>query len=240
MDGIVNGNGMMRGESSDNMVGSVEGIVQLKHLFSEQKKYLDYFFDHIDYNELHSFTRLLLECKGVIFFSGVGKSGFIAQKVCQTLVSTGTKSVFLNPTDALHGDIGIVGPEDIVVGFSKSGATEELIKLVPCARAKGAYLVGVSSFQESKLAKICDMHVYLPLERELCPFDLAPVTSTAIQMLFGDTVAIALMQQKNLTREEYALNHPAGRIGKRLILRVWFLFSLRSQSFVSGSCFVFI
>ncbi|CAM6092668.1 unnamed protein product [Calypogeia fissa] len=226
MEGVLlNGNGtckngMHRGESSENILGMAEGKVQLKHLFTEQKKYLNYFFDHIDYDELHSFTKLLLECKGVIFFSGVGKSGFIAQKVCQTLVSTGTKSVFLNPTDALHGDIGIVGPEDIVVGFSKSGATEELVKLVPCARAKGAYLVGVSSFKDSKLAKICDMHVHLPLERELCPFDLAPVTSTAIQMLFGDTIAISLMQQKHLTREEYALNHPAGRIGKRLILRV--------------------
>lgn len=203
----------------------VDGISKLRQLFTEQKRYLDYFFDHIDYTQLHAFTKLLLECKGVIFFSGVGKSGFIAQKICQTLVSTGTKSVFLSPTDALHGDIGIVGPEDIVVVFSKSGATEELVKLVPYARAKGAYLVGVSSFTESPLAKLCDMHVYLPLERELCPFDLAPVTSTAIQMLFGDTVAIALMQAKNLTREEYALNHPAGRIGKRLILRVCFFIS---------------
>ena len=137
-----------------------------------------------------------------------------------TLVSTGTKSVFLNPTDALHGDIGIVSKEDIMVMFSKSGSTTELLTLIPYARAKGATLVGVSSNAKSKLAKETDMHVMLPLERELCPFDLAPVTSTAIQMLFGDTCAVAIMQAKSLTMDQYAMNHPAGRIGKRLILSV--------------------
>eukprot|EP00250_Pteridium_aquilinum_P002152 c12354_g1_i1 orf=111-1163(+) len=196
------------------------GISQLKLLFSEQQKFLQFFFTHLDYAQVHAFTLLCFHARGSIFFSGVGKSGFIAQKISQTLVSTGTKAAFLNPTDALHGDIGIVGPHDVVVLLSKSGATEELLRLVPCARAKGAYLVGVTCLKTSSLGKVCNMHVYLPLERELCPFDLAPVTSTTIQMLFGDTVAIALMQAKNLTKEQYALNHPAGRIGKRLILKV--------------------
>ncbi|KAI5074452.1 hypothetical protein GOP47_0010413 [Adiantum capillus-veneris] len=196
------------------------GVSQLKLLFSEQQRFLHFFFAHLDYAQVHAFTHLCFLARGSIFFSGVGKSGFIAQKISQTLVSTGTKAAFLNPTDALHGDIGIVGPYDVVVLLSKSGATEELLRLVPCARAKGAYLVGVTCLKSSMLGQICDMHVYLPLERELCPFDLAPVTSTTIQMLFGDTVAIALMQAKNMTKEQYALNHPAGRIGKRLILRV--------------------
>ncbi|KAH7288569.1 hypothetical protein KP509_31G032000 [Ceratopteris richardii] len=196
------------------------GISQLKDLFGEQQKFLDFFFTHLDYTQVHAFTRLCFHAKGSIFFSGVGKSGFVAQKISQTLVSTGTKAAFLNPTDALHGDIGIVGSHDVVVLLSKSGATEELLRLVPCARAKGAYLVGVTCLKGSNLGQVCDMHVYLPLERELCPFDLAPVTSTTIQMLFGDTVAIALMQAKNMTKEQYALNHPAGRIGKRLILKV--------------------
>eukprot|EP00249_Psilotum_nudum_P028906 c38901_g1_i1 orf=238-1263(+) len=199
---------------------SVFGMNQLKRLFSDQRKYLGFFFDHLDYTQVQAFTQLLLDAKGVVFFSGMGKSGFIAQKISQTLVSTGTKAAFLSPTNALHGDIGILGSGDVVVLFSKSGATEELLRLIPCVKAKGAYLVGISSLKNSKLSKMCDMHVHLPLERELCPFDLAPVTSTAIQMLFGDTVAIALMQAKNLTREEYALNHPAGRIGKHLIFRV--------------------
>ena len=158
--------------------------------------------------------------KGVVFFTGVGKSGFIAQKISMTLVSTGTKAVFLNPVDALHGDIGIVGEEDILVLFSKSGSTEELLGLVPFAKARGARLVSVTCLSGSKLARACDSAIVLPLERELCPFDLAPVTSTAIQLLFGDTVAIAVMEEKGLSRDAYAKNHPAGRIGKRLLLQV--------------------
>eukprot|EP00192_Tetraselmis_astigmatica_P011858 CAMPEP_0117681516 /NCGR_PEP_ID=MMETSP0804-20121206/19034_1 /TAXON_ID=1074897 /ORGANISM="Tetraselmis astigmatica, Strain CCMP880" /LENGTH=397 /DNA_ID=CAMNT_0005491299 /DNA_START=187 /DNA_END=1378 /DNA_ORIENTATION=- len=222
----------------------------LQELFLRQQRFLNYFFSNLEYDRVQAFTQACLECKGVICFTGVGKSGFIAQKITQTLVSTGTKAVFLSPTDALHGDIGIIGPDDLVVCFSKSGGTEELLKLLPYAKAKGAKLVSVASIKcgppplalvplsvengwqlkpcnylltchrGSKMEQMCDMAVILPLERELCPFDLAPVTSTAIQMLFGDTVAIALMQAHNLTQDEYAMNHPAGRIGKRLILRV--------------------
>jgi len=192
----------------------------LRSFFGEQQAFLNHFFDSIDYGPVSEFCRIILDTKGVTFFTGVGKSGFIAQKISMTLVSTGTKSVYLNPTDALHGDIGIVGKEDVIVMFSKSGATEELLKLTPYARAKGAKILGVSSVPGSKLAQVSDLHVTLPLERELCPFDLAPVTSTAIQMLFGDTCAVAIMQAKNLTKDQYAMNHPAGRIGKRLILRV--------------------
>ncbi|GLJ52811.1 hypothetical protein SUGI_1125060 [Cryptomeria japonica] len=154
------------------------GIPHMQQLFEEQRKYLNYFFSHVEYAEVQAFAQVLMDAKGVIFFTGVGKSGFVAQKITQTFVSTGTKAVFLSPTDALHGDIGIVGSNDVLVLFSKSGTTEELLRLVPCARAK------------------------------------------AIQMLFGDTVAIFLMQAKNMTRDQYALNHPAGRIGKRLIFRV--------------------
>lgn len=192
----------------------------IKSLFTEQQKFLNHFFDTCDWSLIENFCKAVLECKGTVFFSGVGKSGFISQKVSMTLVSTGTKSVFLSPTDALHGDIGIIGEDDLLVLVSKSGSTEELLKLVPYAKAKGAKLVGIHSQPGCKLAKACDMDVHLPLMRELCPFDLAPVTSTAIQMLFGDTCAVAIMQAKKLTMDEYAMNHPAGRIGKRLILKV--------------------
>uniref|UniRef100_A0A061SPM1 Arabinose-5-phosphate isomerase n=1 Tax=Tetraselmis sp. GSL018 TaxID=582737 RepID=A0A061SPM1_9CHLO len=215
-------NGVSRGLS--NSLGSVDyshcSTGSLKQLFEEQHRFLNYFFDNLEYGPLQSFCEACLNCKGVLCFSGVGKSGFIAQKITQTLVSTGTKAVFLSPTDALHGDIGIVGPDDLLVLLSKSGGTEELLRLVPYARAKGAKLVSVTSVKGNKLEAACDMAIHLPLERELCPFDLAPVTSTAIQMLFGDTVAISLMLSRNLTKDEYAMNHPAGRIGKRLMLRV--------------------
>eukprot|EP00873_Tetraselmis_striata_P013858 jgi/Tetstr1/434122/TSEL_023266.t1 len=193
---------------------------RLRQLFGEQHRFMNYFFDNLEYEPLQRFAEACLDCEGVICFTGVGKSGFIAQKITQTLVSTGTKAVFLSPTDALHGDIGIIGPSDLLVMFSKSGGTEELLRLVPYARAKGATLVSVTSVKGNKLEAASDMAIHLPLERELCPFDLAPVTSTAIQMLFGDTVAISLMLSRNLSKDEYAMNHPAGRIGKRLMLSV--------------------
>ncbi|KAK9083201.1 hypothetical protein Scep_029672 [Stephania cephalantha] len=192
----------------------------LEHLFRSQQKYLNFFFDNLDLTQTLDFTETLLTTQGTIFFTGVGKSGFVAQKISQTLVSLGVKSGFLSPTDALHGDIGILSRSDVLVFFSKSGNTEELLRLVPCARAKGAFLIAVTSSERNGLSGVCDMNVHLPLERELCPFDLAPVTSTAIQMVFGDTVAIALMGARKLTKEEYATNHPAGRIGKSLIFKV--------------------
>lgn len=193
----------------------------LLNLFKAQQSHLNFFFQHLDLSQTLAFTTTLLHSSGTIFFTGVGKSGFVARKISQTLVSLGIHSGFLSPTDALHGDIGILADRDVLVLFSKSGNTEELLKLVPCARAKGAYLISVTSVEGNTLAGVCDMNVHLPLERELCPFDLAPVTSTAIQMVFGDTVAIALMSARNLTREEYATNHPAGRIGKSLIFKVF-------------------
>lgn len=192
------------------------------NLFKTQQKYLNFFFHNLDLNQTLIFTQTLLKIEGTIFFTGVGKSGFVAQKISQTLVSLGIRASFLSPVDALHGDIGILsgGTSNAVVFFSKSGNSEELLKLAPCAKAKGAYLISVTSTEDNLLRAVCDLNVHLPLERELCPFDLAPVTSTTIQMVFGDTVAVALMGARNLTRDEYAANHPAGRIGKSLIFKV--------------------
>ncbi|XP_042037504.1 probable arabinose 5-phosphate isomerase [Salvia splendens] len=192
----------------------------LLNLFKCQQNYLNHFFQNLDISQTLAFTETLLKAEGTIFFSGVGKSGFVAQKIAQTLVSLGIKSAFLSPVDALHGDIGILSAVDLLVLFSKSGNSEELLKLVPCAKAKRVYLISVTSVTPNGLTRLCDLNVHLPLERELCPFDLAPVTSTAIQMVFGDTVAIALMGARNLSKEEYASNHPAGRIGKSLIFKV--------------------
>nr|GMD30714.1 probable arabinose 5-phosphate isomerase [Ipomoea batatas] len=192
----------------------------LLSLFKAQQKYLNHFFQNLDLSQTLTFAHTLLNAQGTIFFTGVGKSGFVAQKISQTLVSLGIKSAFLSPLDALHGDIGILAPRDLLVMFSKSGNTDELMRLVPCAKAKGVFLICVTSVSPNSLMAVCDLKVHLPLERELCPFDLAPVTSTAIQMVFGDTVAIALMAAKNLSRDDYASNHPSGRIGKSLIFKV--------------------
>ncbi|KAF9605652.1 hypothetical protein IFM89_017995 [Coptis chinensis] len=208
----------------------------LVNMFKSQQKYLNYFFENLNHSQTLTFTQTLLNSKGTIYFTGVGKSGFVSQKISQTLVSLGIKSGFLSPVDALHGDIGILSKLDILVLFSKSGNTEELLRLVPCAKAKGVFLICVTSMEGNLLEGVCDMNVHLPLERELCPYNLAPVTSTAIQMVFGDTVAIALMGARNLTRDEYGKNHPAGRIGKSLIFKEYIVNVLMLKDFgIRGS-----
>jgi arabinose-5-phosphate isomerase len=150
----------------------------------------------------------------------VGKSGLIAKKIAFTLVSTGTRALFLSPVDALHGDLGMVDVNDVFIMLSKSGESDELMQLVPAIRNKGAILVGIVCNSQSRLAAACHHVVTLPFQSELCPFDMAPTMSTAFQMLFGDLVTVALMRRKNFSLDQYALNHPSGRIGKRITLKV--------------------
>jgi arabinose-5-phosphate isomerase len=195
-------------------------FMTLQSLLEKQKKYLDFFYAHFDLSSCEKLLDEILECQGVLFFTGVGKSGFIAQKIAATLLSTGTTSFFLSPTDALHGDLGMVSHKDFVFILSKSGETEELLQLLPCIRTKKAKAIAITSNGNSRLVLGSDVKVLLPCEKELCPFDLAPTTSTEIQLLFGDLLAIGLMEQKKITLEQFAENHPAGRIGKRSTLRV--------------------
>uniref|UniRef100_A0A804P4C9 Arabinose 5-phosphate isomerase n=3 Tax=Zea mays TaxID=4577 RepID=A0A804P4C9_MAIZE len=196
----------------------------LAPLFSAQRRHLDHFFDRLDMSQAAAFAQVLLDAPGAVFFTGVGKSGIVARKTAQTLASLGfARAGFLAPVDALHGDIGALFPGDVLVLLSKSGASDELLALVPCARAKGGYLVSVTSAAsgaDCPLAAACDLNVHLPLQGEVCPFGLAPVTSTAIQMVFGDTVIAAIMEARRLSRDQYASNHPAGKIGKTLIFKV--------------------
>lgn len=192
----------------------------LKELFTKQRRYLDYFFEHLNTNECDRFMEAMLKCQGHLFFTGVGKSGFIAQKVSATMMSTGTKSLFLSPIDALHGDLGMVSKEDSVLIFSKSGETDELLHLLPPLRNKGVTLFAITSNADSRLAKGVDFFVSLPCEQELCPFDLAPTISTTVQLLFGDAIAMAAMQAKGFSLVDYAENHPAGRIGRRITVKV--------------------
>ncbi|KAM3228443.1 hypothetical protein ACQJBY_059854 [Aegilops geniculata] len=196
----------------------------LAALFDAQRRHLDHFFDRLDMPQAAAFAQALLDAPGAVFFTGVGKSGIVARKLAQTLASLGfARAGFLSPVDALHGDIGSVFPGDVLVLLSKSGASDELLALAPCARAKGAKLISLTSAAsgaDCPLAAACDLNVHLPLQGEVCPFGLAPVTSTAIQMVFGDTVVAAIMEARRLTRDQYASNHPAGKIGKTLIFKV--------------------
>jgi len=192
----------------------------LKDLFLEQKNHLNNFFDTVDLDAAEELLQLFRECQGLLFFTGVGKSGLIAKKIAVTMTSVGVKALYLSPLDALHGDIGILSEEDIFVMISKSGESDELLHLVPYLRNKGAKLVCMTCVPGSRLAKGCDFEMVLPMEKELCPFGLMPTTSSAIQMIFGDILAAAMMISRNVQIEDYQMNHPAGTIGRRMTLKV--------------------
>ncbi len=201
----------------------------LASLTHELKASLDSFFDEVDISSIAKLAYHIKASSGTLFLSGVGKSGIIARKIATTISSTGTRALYLSPLDALHGDLGTVFPKDIIIAFSKSGETEELLHLCPALRNKGAEIVAVVSNQRSRLAKAADHVIYLPLARELCPFDISPTTSTVEQLIFGDLLAMALMRSKKISLEDFILNHPGGRIGRRQLIKV-------RDIMLTGSC----
>jgi arabinose-5-phosphate isomerase len=192
----------------------------LKNLFAEQRQYLDYFFDHLDLQRAEAVVQTCLATRGLLILTGIGKSGIIAEKIAMTLISTGTKALYLPTTNFLHGDIGILSPDDTVLLFSKSGETEELLNLLPFFKRRGAKSIAIVSKLQSRLAQQSDLAISLPVEKELCPFDLAPTTSAEVQLLFGDALAVALMKTKGFSLESYGENHPSGVIGKKIMFRV--------------------
>jgi arabinose-5-phosphate isomerase len=192
----------------------------LAELLTAQQRYIDHYFENLDLSQVERVVQECLDTKGLIVFTGVGKSGIIAEKIAMTMISTGTKALYLPPTNFLHGDIGILSENDLLVLMSRSGETEELLNLVPFAKKRNARLLAIVSNANSRLAKHCDLSVNLPFEKELCPFDLAPTTSTTVQLLFGDLLAIALMRSKGFDLSAYALNHPSGTIGKKMSITV--------------------
>lgn len=187
----------------------------LKELFQQEQRDLNHFFDSMNMESLSRVLEEMLNCKGSIVFTGVGKSGIVAKKIAVTMTSTGTRSLFLSPTNALHGDIGILNKNDLFVILSKSGESDELMNLIPFIRNQGVRVAAIVCNKYSRLAKASDVVLDIPPEKELCPFDMAPTTSTTIQGIVGDVLAIAMMKIKNFSIEDFVKSHPAGRLGKR-------------------------
>lgn len=170
-----------------------------------------------------SFARaveLLFNCKGRVIVTGVGKSGIIARKIVATLNSTGTPAVFLHPSDAVHGDLGMVRQEDVVMCLSKSGDTPELQQLVPMFKRIGVSLISLVGKTQSALARESTVTLNASVEEEACPHDLAPTSSTTAALVLGDALAIALLREREFSKEDFALYHPGGVLGRRLLLRV--------------------
>jgi arabinose-5-phosphate isomerase len=165
-------------------------------------------------------VELILHSKGRIIVTGIGKSANIASKLVSTLNSTGTPSIFMHAADAIHGDLGMVRPEDIVICLSKSGDTPEIKVLVPLIKTMGNTLIAIAGNTESFLAKNADMLLNTTVVREACPNNLAPTASTTAQLVMGDALAVALLECRGFSREDFARYHPGGALGKRLYLRV--------------------
>lgn len=176
--------------------------------------------DVIDEASVTRAVDLLLACSGKVIVVGVGKSGVIAQKIAQTMTSTGTMAVFVHPSDALHGGLGVISSEDVIIALSNSGETDEILAILPSLRQRGSALIAIVGNTGSTLARQSDVVLDASVDKEACPLNLAPTTSTTVALAIGDAVAMTLMESKNLTPEDFAANHPAGRLGKRLTLRV--------------------
>ncbi|MBM3207107.1 MAG: KpsF/GutQ family sugar-phosphate isomerase [Chlamydiae bacterium] len=192
----------------------------IKTLFENAQKHLNYFFEHIDTESVEDVVRQCNSCEGLVVLTGVGKSGIIAEKIAMTLISTGTRALYLPAMNFLHGDIGIISDKDILIMISKSGESEELLNLLPFVKNRNCKTIAIVSNTQSRLSKSCDTSICLPVEKELCSFNLVPTTSTAVQLIFGDVLAVALMKNREFAMDDYALNHPAGAIGKKIFLKI--------------------
>lgn len=164
--------------------------------------------------------QILLSCKGRIVVTGMGKSGHIGNKIAATFASTGSPAFFMHPGEASHGDLGMITSDDIVVAISNSGFTNELLVLLPLLKRLEVPLITLCGNPESTLAKAADVNLDLSIKQEACPLGLAPTTSTTVTLVMGDALAIALLQARGFSAEDFALSHPGGTLGKRLLLKI--------------------
>ena len=190
-----------------------------KQTFENESEAIRALISHLD-QHFEGAVTCILESKGRVVVSGIGKSAVIAAKIVATFNSTGTPAIFMHAADAIHGDLGTVQRNDVVICLSKSGNTEEIKMLIPLIKRGNNKLIGITGNMESPLAKQADFTLNTYVEKEACPNNLAPTTSTTAQLVMGDALAIALLQLKGFSSEDFAKFHPGGALGKRLYLRV--------------------
>ena len=175
--------------------------------------------NRLDQNFLDA-IELIMHTKGKLIITGVGKSGLVGAKMAATFASTGTSSFFLHPTEALHGDLGMIGKEDTLMAISSSGESEELTKILPHIKRFDIPLIGLTGNGNSSLAKYADVFLDISVEKEACPLNIAPTTSTTLTMALGDALAVALMNKRGFKKEDFASFHPGGSLGKKLFIKI--------------------
>ena len=171
-------------------------------------------------SEFQKAVEMVLKCKGRVIVTGMGKSGLIGKKIAATLASTGTSAIFLHPVEGLHGDLGIVRRDDVVIAITKSGETEELQQLFPLFKRLGVPIISLTGNPKSPAAEKSDVVIDVSVDEEACPNNLVPTSSTTAALVMGDALAIALLEERHFSAEDFALLHPGGYLGKRLLLKV--------------------
>ena len=200
-------------KNTPDFLGLAHAVIDAEILeIQSLKKRLDHNFENC--------CEAILACKGRVIISGMGKSGHISNKIAATLASTGTPAFFVHPSEALHGDLGMITSDDIVIAISNSGTTEELITLTTLVKRLGTKVIGISGDAKSALAEIADYHLDISVEKEACPLGLAPTSSTTVTLVMGDALAVALLEARGFTAEDFARSHPGGRLGKRLLIHI--------------------
>ncbi len=190
---------------------SARKVIQIEQqAIAQLEQYLGDTFDQA--------CRTLLACEGKVIVSGMGKSGHIGNKISATLASTGTPAFFMHPGEANHGDLGMISKQDVLLAISNSGETAELISLIPVVKRLGIPLIAMTAVPESTLAKFANVVVNIKVDQEACSLGLAPTSSTTATLVMGDALAIALLNARGFTSEDFALSHPGGALGKRLLL----------------------
>lgn len=184
-----------------------------------EKQTIDELEQYID-DDFAEVCQRMLDCKGRVIVIGMGKSGHIGGKIAATLASTGTPAFFVHPGEASHGDLGMITPDDIVLTISNSGGTGEVLAIIPVIKRIGAGLVAMTGNPESTLAKLADLHICIKVSQEACPLGLAPTSSTTATLVMGDAIAVALLHARGFTADDFALSHPGGSLGRRLLLRL--------------------
>lgn len=204
---------MAQSDNNPDFIGLAKAVIEI------ETNAIQALNDRLDEN-FENTCKAILACKGRVIISGMGKSGHISNKIAATLASTGTPAFFVHPGEALHGDLGMITGEDVVISISNSGTTEEVITLATLVKRLGATVIGMSGDKQSPLAEISDFHLDIAVEKEACPMGLAPTSSTTVTLVMGDALAVALLEARGFTPEDFARSHPGGRLGKRLLVHV--------------------
>jgi arabinose-5-phosphate isomerase len=189
-----------------------------KSVIQEESQALAYLSQSLDAS-FENVCKELLHCSGKVIVMGMGKSGHIARKIAATFASTGTPSFYMHPSEALHGDIGMIEGNDVVVAISFSGESDEILMMAPYFKQHGIQWISITGNFQSQIAKLSNLHLHLPIEKEACPLGLAPTTSTTATLALGDALAVCLLHARGFTSHDFAKSHPSGSLGKKLLLR---------------------